>query len=196
MEIILSTRNPSKALQIQELFKDTGIHVLTLDEAGIEGEGVEDGTTLEENAFKKAQYAFEHSENSWTMADDTGLYITALDGAPGIHAARWAGDVSTDEITQYTLKKIEGKEDRSAIFRTVVVVLSPEGEKFVFDGEVAGSLLEVPPVPPQPMMPYSPLFVPDGHVKCWSEMTTEEENRVSHRGIAFRKVHEFLKQLT
>ncbi|MDB5255125.1 MAG: yggV, partial [Candidatus Nomurabacteria bacterium] len=72
--------------------------------------------------MKKAVYARENtSEEVWTMADDTGLFITALDGAPGIHAARWAGDVSTDEITQHTLRQLEGKTDRSAKFKTVVV---------------------------------------------------------------------------
>lgn len=195
MDVILSTRNPSKALQIQELFKGTGVNVLSLDDAGIEGEGTEDGTTLEENAFKKAKFAADHSENTWTMADDTGIFITSLDGAPGIHAARWAGDVSTEEITQYTLKQLEGTTDRSALFRTVAVLLSPDGEKHVFDGEVMGTLLEAPRVPAQPKMPYSPLFVPDGYTKSWAEMTTGEENAITHRGIAFRKVHEFLKQL-
>ncbi|CAN5727957.1 RdgB/HAM1 family non-canonical purine NTP pyrophosphatase [soil metagenome] len=195
MNIILSTTNPSKALQIQELFKDSDVTVLTLAQAGIEGEAIEDGVTLEENAFKKAHYARERSEGGWTMADDTGLYITALDGKPGIHAARWAGDVSTDEITQYTLRQMEGVNDRSAIFRTAVVMISPEGEKFVFMGEVHGMILDAARTKPQPKMPYSPLFVPDGETLCWAEMDTEYENRVSHRGIAFRKVQEFLKDL-
>lgn len=195
MDIILSTRNPSKTLQIQELFKNTGIHVQTLDEVGIEGEAMEDGETLVDNAFKKARYAFQRSKNSWTMADDTGIFITALNGEPGVHAARWAGDVSTDEITHYTLKRLEGMPDRSAIFRTVVVVLSPEGGRHVFTGEISGILLETPRVKPQPKMPYSPLFVPKGETLCWAEMETEHENRISHRGIAFRKVHEFLKKL-
>jgi XTP/dITP diphosphohydrolase len=194
MNIILSTRNPSKALQIQTLFEGTDARVLTLEQAGIEGEGVEDGITLEKNAFKKAWFAYERSKGFWTMADDTGLFITALNGEPGIHAARWAGDVPTDEITRYTLKKLEGVSDRSAIFRTVVVMISPEGEKHTFTGEVLGSLLQEPRVPPQPKMPYSPLFVPVGETKCWAEMNTEYENRISHRGIAFRKVLQFLKE--
>lgn len=196
MDIILSTRNPSKALQIQEVFDGSDVTVLTLDDVGIKGEAVEDGTTLEENAFKKADFAHTLSPNSWTMADDTGLFITALNGEPGIHAARWAGDVSTDEITEYTLQRLEGALDRSAIFRTIVVLISPEGERHVFTGEIEGSLLEARRVPPQPKMPYSPLFVPIGQTLCWAEMSTEEENRISHRGIAFRKVLEFLKQLS
>lgn len=195
MDIILSTRNPSKALQIQKIFEGTDIHIKSLDDVGIEGEAVEDGATLEENAAKKAQFAHDRSPGVWTVADDTGLYIAALDGAPGIHAARWAGDVSTDEITRYTLKRLEGASDRSAIFRTCVVLISPAGERHVFMGEISGSLLETPRVPAQPKMPYSPLFVPDGETLCWAEMDTAHENRISHRGIAFRKMQAYVTSL-
>jgi XTP/dITP diphosphohydrolase len=194
MDVILSTRNPSKALQIGELFTGSSIRVLSLDDAGIDGEAVEDGTTLEENALKKAKYAHERAPGLWTMADDTGLYITALGGEPGIHAARWAGDVSTDEITQYCLKRLENAEDRSAVFRTVVVAIDPEGKTYAFTGEVSGRLLEAPGAPAQPKMPYSPLFVPDGETLCWAQMTIEQENAISHRGIAFRKARAFLEE--
>jgi XTP/dITP diphosphohydrolase len=195
MDVILSTTNPSKALQIQTLFSDSSIRVLTLAEAGIEGEAVEDGETLRENAAKKAWYAHERAGGRWVMADDSGIFIHALDDAPGVHSARWAGDVSTDEITQYTLKRLEGASDRSAAFRTVVVVISPEGEEHEFTGEVEGQVLDAARTQPQPRMPYSPLFVPDGETLCWAEMTTEHENRVSHRGIAFRQARAFLEGL-
>jgi XTP/dITP diphosphohydrolase len=195
MKIILSTRNPSKAEQIQALFKGAPVTVLTLAEAGIEGEGIEDGATLQENAFKKALFAWEQlSEKTWTMADDTGLFIDALDGQPGVKAARWAGEsATTDEITQYTLKRLEGVTDRSATFETVVVVIAPSGDQYFFSGAVRGKLAEAPRTKPQPKMPYSPLFVPEGYTKAWAEMTVEEENAVSHRGIAFRKVRAFLE---
>ncbi len=195
MKIILSTTNPSKAEQIKAMFHHPDIEVLTLKQAGIEGEAIEDGTTLEENAMKKAMYARENtSEEVWTMADDTGLFITALDGKPGIHAARWAGDVSTDEITQHTLNQLEGKTDRSATFKTVVVLVSPDGRPISFSGEVNGTLAETPKTKPQPKMPYSPLFSPEGTDKVWAEMSVEEENAISHRGKAFRQVVAFLKE--
>lgn len=195
MQIILATRNPSKALQIQAVFSGSDIQVRSLDDVGIEGEAVEDGTTLEENSFKKAWYAHERSNSTWTMADDTGIFIAALNDEPGIHAARWAGDVSTEEITWYCLKRLEGAADRSAVFRTSVVLISPAGEKHVFTGEISGKILEAPRVPPQPKMPYSPIFVPNGGDLCWAEMTTEYENAISHRGIAFRKAREFLESI-
>lgn len=196
MQIILSTRNPSKALQIQELFSDSSIIVRTLEQARIDGEAVEDGTTLEDNAFKKAWFAHERAEGAWTMADDTGIFITALDGEPGVRSARWAGDVSTEEIMQHCLSRLEGAADRSAIFRTVVVLVSPEGAKHVFTGEVSGILLEAPRVSPQPKMPYSPLFVPDDETLTWAEMSTEYENAISHRGKAFHQVRQFLEGLS
>jgi XTP/dITP diphosphohydrolase len=193
MNIILSTRNPSKAEQIKAVFAGVPISVLTLSDAGIEGEAVEDGSTLEENAIKKALFA--HRLGEWSMADDTGLFIDALDGKPGIHAARWAGDASTDEITAYTLKQLEGVEDRSATFKTVVALVSPGGEQRFFVGEVRGELLDAPRVKPQPKMPYSPLFIPEGSDKVWAEMTTEEENAISHRGKAFHLTGEYLLDL-
>ena len=193
MNIILSTRNPSKADQIREVFVGSQIRVLTLIEAGIGGDAVEDGSTLKENALKKALFAWEHANpKSWVMADDTGLFIDALNGAPGVRSSRWAGDSATTEaITKYTLKQLERVTDRSATFETVVAVISPEGEQHFFSGKVHGKILEAPRVPPQPKMPYSPIFVPDGTDLVWAEMTIEQENGISHRGKAFRQARDF-----
>lgn len=195
MKIILSTRNPSKAEQIRAIFHGTPISILSLDEAGIQGEGTEDGTTLAENAFKKALFAHQYSKG-WAMADDTGLFIDALNGEPGVRAARWAGDpATTDEITSYTLQMLDGVTDRKARFETVVAVISPDGEQHFFNGEVRGTLLEAPRVEPQPKMPYSPLFVPDGSSLVWAEMSVEQENAISHRGKAFRQARAFLEKI-
>lgn len=191
MKIILSTGNQSKAEQIRAIFTGLSILVCTLDDEGIEGEAIEDGITLEENALKKALFA--HRPGTWSMADDTGLFINFLDGMPGVYAARWAGeDASTDEITQYTLRQLEGVQDRSAIFKTVVALVDPNGEQLFFSGEVSGKILDAPRTKPQPKMPYSPLFVPEGSDKVWAEMTVDEENAISHRGKAFRFVREYL----
>lgn len=191
MSITLSTRNPSKAEQIKAIFTGVPIEVRTLSDAGIEGEAVEDGVTLEENATKKAVFA--HGAGGWAMADDTGIFIEALDGKPGIRAARWAGEnATTEEILSYTLKQLEGANNRRAEFRTAVVLIDPGGAKHVFIGEARGKLLDKPRVPPQPKMPYSAIFVPDGSDKVWAQMSVEEENAISHRGKAFRQVREYL----
>jgi XTP/dITP diphosphohydrolase len=195
MKIILSTRNPSKLEQIKAMFTNSSIEVVTLDEAGIDGEALEDGSTLEENAFKKVMYVKDRATIPfWIMADDTGLYINALNGEPGIHAARWAGNISTDDITKHTLQQLEGKIDRSAVFKTVVCLLSPDEKILYFEGAVNGHLAEAPKTKPQPKMPYSPLFSPEGTDKVWAEMTVEEENERSHRGKAFRQVVAFLEK--
>ncbi len=195
MKIILSTRNPSKALQIQTLFSGSRIEVLTLSEAGIEGEAVEDGANLHQNALKKAQFAHNRAKPGfWAMADDTGLFIDALKGEPGVRSARWAGETATtEEITNYCLERLKGVTDRSATFQTVVSLISPDGKSNFFVGELRGHMLEAARVPAQPKMPYSPLFVPEGKELCFAEMPTSEENEISHRGIAFIKVREFLR---
>lgn len=195
MDVILSTRNRSKVDQIKALLSGLNINVLSLEDAQIQGEGVEDGSTLQENAFKKAEFASKES-GKWAIADDSGLYIQALDGQPGIHAARWAGDCTTEEIMKFTLDKLQGVplEKRNAVFQTVAVIVSPNGEKFSYAGEVSGILLLEPRTACQPNMPYSAIFLPVGCDKVWAEMTVEEENAMSHRGIAFRQVRDFFIQ--
>src|SRR3989338_2967787 len=193
MQIIVSTRNRSKAQQIKNIFERLPISLFTLDDVGIEGSAVEDGATLAENALKKARYAWERSKQ-WSVADDTGIFIDALDGAPGVHSARWAGNISTEEIMRFTLEQLrdvpEGK--RGAMFRTVAALVSPEGVEHIFEGVVSGIILQEPRTKCLPDMPYSAIFVPDGRKTTWAEMTHEERNQKTHRGEAFRKVCEFL----
>jgi XTP/dITP diphosphohydrolase len=94
----------------------------------------------------------------------------------------------------YTLKQLDGATDRSAYFETVVVLISPNGEKNIFTGKVDGVLLETPVAEPQPKMPYSPLFIPNGSDKVWAQMSVEEENKISHRGKAIAQVVAFLEK--
>ena len=197
MEVILSTRNPSKAEQIKAIFVGTDIKVLTLSDAGIEGEAVEDADTLKENALKKAVFADEHApQGVWTMADDTGIFIHALNGFPGVKSARWAGDVTTEELMNLTLEKLKGITDRSASFETVVALMSPEGDQYFFSGKAEGTILEAPKTKPQPKMPYSPIFRSNESGLVWAEMSIEDENKISHRGKAFRQVRSFLETLS
>jgi XTP/dITP diphosphohydrolase len=197
MKLILSSRNPSKIQQISALFAGTGIELKTLEQVGIVGEASEDGQTLVDNAELKARYVWEQmppTDDHWTIADDTGIFIQALGGLPGHRSAHWAGeDATTDQIALHTLEKMKGLKDRRASFMTAVVVISPDKEKHVFMGEVQGVLLEAPKVPPQSKMPYSGLFQPNGTDKVWAEMTVEEENAISHRGKAFTRAIAFLK---
>ena len=194
MQIVLSTRNQSKAQQIKAMFEGSHITVVTLEEVGIKGEVFEDGTTLTQNALRKALFVHQAKPTMWTMADDTGIFINALHGEPGVNTARWSGgNTDTEQTTHWILKQLEDVTDRTAVFKTVVAVVSPEGKQYFFAGEVYGKILETPRKEPQPNMPYSSIFIPVGADKTWAEMTTDQENKVSHRGKAFRKVRDFLE---
>lgn len=195
--IILATRNPSKAEQIKAIFSQLPAQILTLSDAGIIGDAIEDGVTLQENALKKARFAYEQvSEKRICMADDTGLFINALNGAPGIHAARWVGeDATTEEITNHTLHILKDATDRRATFETVVAVITPDGKEYCFSGKAQGHILESPRTEPQPKMPYSGIFVCDDSNLVWAEMTIEQENAISHRGKAFRQARTFINDL-
>lgn len=193
MKLILSTRNPSKAEQIIKILGTLPIPVLTLDDAGIDGEAIENGKTLQENAFKKAIFAWKRP--FFSASDDTGFFIDALDGAPGIYAARWAGEeASTEDIMNFTLEKLRDVEEgkRTACFRTAAVLMSPDGTSKTFVGEVRGKILTAPVCELQPKMPYSAIFMPDGYEKVWAQMSVEEENEISHRGKAFSQLKEYL----
>lgn len=132
LEIVLSTRNLSKIEQIRRLIEMDGITLLSLNDLRIEGDVVEDGNTLRENAEKKALFGHDKT-GKWCVAEDTGLYIDALNGAPGLHAKRWAGEnKTTEEIRDFTLEKLSKTPwyKRNAVFKTVAVVVSPQREIF------------------------------------------------------------------
>jgi len=196
MQVVLATRNETKVEQIRDIFKGSGIEIVTMAEAGIEGDPVEDDDSLFGNALKKVQFVREHSVGAmapWVMADDTGLFIRALAGAPGVHSARWAGEHATTRyIMLRTLAMLSEKTDRFATFETAVVVLAPSGSTHFFKGSVNGEILNFEKVPHQPQMPYSGIFLPAGSEKVLAEMSAGEENHISHRGIAFRKALDFL----
>ena len=194
MRLILSTQNPSKALQIQTLLNIPELEVITLAELDIHDDVEENGTTLEENAAAKALFAYEKI-GGYCIGEDTGLYIDTLDGRPGIHAKRWAGEnTTTEEIRDFTLEQLRNVpfEKRTATFKTVAVLMTPDGSRHVFNGEKAGHILETPRMECQPAMPYSALVQPLGESRTWVEMSTEEENAISHRGIAIRALRDFL----
>ena len=197
MRIILSTRNQSKIVQIAPLFSGLPLVVASLADAGIDGEAVEDGMTLGENALKKARFAREKTDE-WALADDTGIFIDALGGAPGIHSARWAGEgKSAEEILAFVLAELSGLPPprRTATFRTAAALISPDGREAVFNSSVLGVLLEHPRVPCKPMMPYSSIFLPDEFQKVGAEMSMEEQNAASSHGKAFRAAREYLETI-
>lgn len=193
-EILFSSRNRSKVDQVKSLFSTSGFTVVSLDDLGISGEVEENGETLTDNSLEKALFAYQKKEGRgrYIIAEDTGLFISALNGRPGIHAARWAGSGrSTEEIMNFTLdalKEFPNLFQREAYFQTVATLITPRGEMEVFEGLMQGTILLKPQCECQPDMPYSAIFCPFGFDKVWAQMTLEEENTVSHRGRAFRKL--------
>lgn len=191
MNIILSTGNARKAEEIRAIFSSSNVTISSLADMGIEGEAEEDGRTLNENALKKAMFAHDHAPSSWAMSDDTGIFIDELNGKPGVNTALWPVLRPTAE---QVLRELRDLKSRLATFTTVVVIVSPEGESWFFEGSVRGRLLDALRTQYHPRMPYSAIFVPDGSDKAWSEMTIDEENALSHRGKAFRQAREFLEK--
>ena len=191
--IAFGTRNATKMSEGRAFFAGTGINLLSMDDLNIEGSAVEDKLTLEGNASAKAAFVYQRAGGIGVITDDTGLYIGALGGAPGVDAAIWGGKHLTwQERTPYCLKLLEGVEDRSATFVTVVVVILPDGRRRMFQGRVDGHMRAKALCKPKEQMPYSPLFMPVGRSRCFAEMTDDEENAISHRGQAFQRALAFL----
>jgi XTP/dITP diphosphohydrolase len=197
LDLVLGSHNPSKVEQIRALFECLPVQLYSLSDLGIEGRAGEIGRNIFENALDKAFFAFAQvsDRNMWCIGEDTGLYIDVLNGEPGHRAARWAGDDATTEETMlYTLKRMNGMADRSAQFETVVVILTPEHKRLIFWGKVSGRILTEPRCAPPPKMPYSSIFVPDGHDLSFAEMSTHFENSISHRGMAFKQARAYLSR--
>lgn len=198
MKVILSTRNEEKTKQIRAIFANTDIHILSLDEAEIVGDVEEGVESLEDNASLKTMFAWQKTlwPDAYTMADDTGLFIEALGGKPGVITADWAGKpVKGAELEAYAIKQISAipEAERQALWKTVAAVREPSGNQRMFEGESAGRVITEPRGVLKPKFPYSRIFVPDqGDGRTWAEMSTEEQNAISHRGRAFDKAKEFL----
>lgn len=192
--ILLATANPHKAAELQWMLEDVGIEVLTLADlpSEISGEQVEeDEPTLEGNALKKARYWADRSGLS-TLADDTGLEVEALGGAPGVFSARYAGEDATyEDNVRKLLAELQGTEERKAQFRTVLALISSEGE-YLFDGRCEGVILDE--IRGAGGFGYDPIFLPLGFKKTFAEMDATEKNAISHRGRALQAFVEWVKQ--
>jgi XTP/dITP diphosphohydrolase len=179
--LVIASKNPDKIAEIAQVLTTTGL----VDEVvtGLEWPDVaETGSTLEENALLKARAVVE-ATGLPVLADDTGLEVDALGGAPGVHTARFAGDAATyeDNVTKM-LEVMSGNGDRSARFRTVVVLALPDGVEVMADGSLEGVIAESRRG--SHGFGYDPVFEVDG--RTLAEMTIEEKNELSHRARAVR----------
>ncbi len=180
---LLATNNAGKLAELRPIFDSLGLDCVSMREAGIVSDPEETGDTLEENAIIKAKAALAASGMP-SVADDTGLMVDALDGAPGVRSARFAGghDVPDDEKCAFLLKKMENAEQRTARFVTYIACAFPNGDMIVVHGECAGRITGQ--MQGESGFGYDPLFMPDGFDKTFAELGTEVKNGISHRARA------------
>ena len=188
-QIVFATNNAHKLSEVQAVLGDR-FRLVTLAECGITEEIPEDAPTLEGNAIQKARYVHERTDAD-CFADDTGLEVDALDGAPGVHSARYATDGHDFAANnRLLLRNLAGSADRSAHFRTVIALIL-DGREYLFEGRVDGRIAESEAGCGG--FGYDPLFVPEGFDKTFAEMGADEKNAISHRGRAVRRLVEFLQ---
>jgi len=192
--LIIATHNPHKREELRSILKNdlqSNIEVLTLDDIHPPiGDIEETGLTLEDNALIKA-LAVHEKVLIPTIADDTGLEVDALDGAPGVFSARYSGENASyqSNITKL-LVEMQGKTDRRAKFSTVIAFIDENENRHFFRGEVEGEIAVAPRGTNG--FGYDPIFIPEGSERTFAEMTSEEKNEISHRSRALRKFTEFL----
>lgn len=193
-KIIFATHNSGKIIEMREMLSGLDFEIVSAADVGIFEEPEENGKTFEENARLKARFVANKTKE-WSVADDSGVMIDALGGEPGVLTARWAGEgAGADTMVKYTLERMKDVSEgmRQATFHSVVAIVSPQGEEWIFDGEVAGEFVTIPRGTPRLKLPYDVLFQPLGHDRTFAQMSDEEKNTLSHRGQAFGKLKEFL----
>ncbi|MFC2097516.1 RdgB/HAM1 family non-canonical purine NTP pyrophosphatase [Bacteroidota bacterium] len=189
--IVFATNNKHKLEELKKVLEGK-YNIQSLSDIGFEKEIPEDFETIKENAQQKARYINEkYSMNCF--ADDTGLEIEALDGEPGVYSARYAGEnCSYEDNMNKVLDKMKFAENRLARFITVICLIF-DSEEYFFKGEVKGEILKKKSGIGG--FGYDPIFKPLGFSKTFAEMTMEEKNLISHRGLAAGKLVEFLKNI-
>jgi len=189
-KIIFATNNLHKLSEVRALLENI-FEIVSLKDIGFYGDIPETGATLAENAAQKSHFIFERYGLD-CFADDTGLEVDALDGAPGVYSARYAGEhASYEENVTKLLDALSGEENRKACFKTVVSLIL-NGIEFQFEGRVDGLILEQRTG--NSGFGYDPVFLPEGYAESFAEISPELKNRISHRGKAMQKLLEFLRK--
>ncbi|MFP3982703.1 MAG: XTP/dITP diphosphatase [Desulfurivibrionaceae bacterium] len=193
--IVLATRNQGKVREFQELLEGYPIDLKSLNDFGPIPEVVEDGETFDDNAYKKALFTAK-ALGIPAIADDSGLVVEALDGAPGVQSARYSGDNATDRDNMAKLlQELAGQENRQAAFECVISIAVPSGPALTYEGRCKGLITEEPRGAKG--FGYDPVFYSPELGKTFAEAEPEEKNRISHRGKALAEIRdEFDKILT
>jgi XTP/dITP diphosphohydrolase len=184
MNLILSTRNEHKVHEIRAILAIPGLVITALTGVPDAPEVEEDGETFEANAIKKARVLAQHT-GMWTMADDSGLEVDALDGDPGVRSARYAGEpVDYEANNRKLLNALTGEANRRARFRCVIALCDPDGEARTVEGRCEGAIAEA--ARGTGGFGYDPVFIPEGFARTFAEMPAELKNAISHRGLALQ----------
>ena len=190
MKLVFATNNLNKLAEVQEMLPNT-IELLSLKDINCFDEIEETALTLDGNAKLKANYITQKFGYN-CFADDTGLEVDSLEGKPGVYSARFAGEPSNSEKNiQKILSELENKTNRKAQFRTVIC-LNIDENQYLFEGTCKGEILTRKQGGKG--FGYDPIFKPEGYSISFAEMSSEEKNKISHRGIAIQKLVQFLKK--
>jgi len=186
LTIVMATRNKGKTAEIRQLLADYPVIIKNLDDFGPIPEVEEDGTSFDENAYKKASFAARILGYP-ALADDSGLVVEALDGAPGIHSARYAGaDASDTDRCNKLLMAMKAQANRNAAFECVISIAVPTGPALTYEGRCEGLIGEA--LAGTGGFGYDPLFYDPTLKKTFAQMTPAEKNNISHRGKAFQEL--------
>lgn len=193
MKLIIASNNKHKIAEIKKILAGKFDEILSLSEAGISHETVEDGTTFIENALKKAREICEIS-GECALADDSGICAHALNGEPGVYSARYAGSYEANAADEANnallLKNLEGKADRTAHYTAAIALVYPDGREVTAEGYMYGTLIEQGRG--KGGFGYDPLFIPEGEERTVAELTPDEKNKISHRARALSALLEKL----
>lgn len=191
MQLIFATHNKNKIKEVKSLIPKT-IDLLSLDDINLLTEIEETASTLEGNALLKAKTIYEQTGTN-CFADDSGLLVEALNGAPGVYSARYAGEQKNDEDNiQKLLQNLNNEPNRKAHFKTVMALII-DGKDFLFEGIIHGKIITEKIGTNG--FGYDPIFIPDGYTETFAQLNSETKNAISHRGIALQKLLEFLKSV-
>lgn len=190
MELIFATHNNNKVKEVTKMLPSY-LSMKSLTDINFFDEIEETGTTFEENAQLKAKTIFDKTGKN-IFADDSGLVIEALDGAPGVYSARYAGTGKDEDNIAKALKELEGKTNRKAYFISIFCLIL-DGKEYFFEGRVNGTIATE--IMGDNGFGYDPIFIPDGFSKSFAQMSPEEKNVISHRGKAVEKLNDFLTNL-
>ncbi len=192
MKLVFATNNLNKLAEVQKMLPSS-IELLSLKDINCLDDIEETATTLEGNAKIKANYITEKFGYN-CFADDTGLEVEAINGEPGVYSARYAGEPANAENNmQKLLTELNHKTNRNAQFRTSIC-LNLDEKQFLFDGVCKGTILTSKQG--EKGFGYDPIFQPEGYNKSFAEMTSEEKNKISHRGLAIQQLVAFLKSIS